>query len=277
MAKADRETKAKRRGADGAPHLPKAGPIAGLRNSFFAGIVLAAPLLITTGVMYWLITGPLARVDGTVQSYIPDAWLPPKWADLYVPGFGILVTIILLILLGMFAKNVIGRWFIGLGERLLDSTPLVRNLYGFFKNVFEMALQQSEQSFKEVAMIEYPRPGLWTLCFVVTRTKGEPLHTLSDIGDDMTNVFVPTTPNPTSGFLLFVPRSKLRMLTMSVEDGAKMIFSAGLVAPEFSVEDQADGTGDSASASGAFSFLKRRKSNEDKALQEAYEREVEAE
>ena len=277
MARPDRDTKSRRKQGEHQTHIVKTGPIAGLRNSFFAGVVLAAPLLITSGVMYWLSTGPLARVDGTVQSYIPDSWLPPEWADLYVPGFGILVTVILLILLGMFAKNVIGRFFINLGERLLDSTPLVRNLYGFFKNVFEMALQQSEQSFKEVAMIEYPRPGLWTLCFVVTRTRGEPQHILSDIGDDMTTVFVPTTPNPTSGFMLFVPRSKLRMLSMSVEDGAKMIFSAGLVTPEFVIEDESGKPADLHTASGAFSFLKRRKTTEDKALQEAYEREVEAE
>jgi len=277
MAKSERSNKSRRKGSDGGGPMGKVGPFALLRNSFFAGVVLAAPLLITAGVMYWLITGPLAQVDGTVQSYIPDGWLPPEWADLYVPGFGILVTIVLLTLLGMLARNVIGRWFIGLGERVLDSTPLVRNLYGFFKNVFEMALQQSEQSFKEVAMIEYPRPGLWTLCFVVTRTKGEPLHVLGDVGDDMTNVFVPTTPNPTSGFLLFVPRSKLRMLSMSVEDGAKMIFSAGLVAPEFSLEGENGKPSDLTTQSGAFSFLKRKKTAEDKALQEAYEREVEAE
>ncbi|MEM1410020.1 MAG: DUF502 domain-containing protein [Pseudomonadota bacterium] len=276
MAKAERSQKGRRKSVDAPMPLGKTGPISGLRNSFFAGVVIAAPLLITAGVMYWLITGPLAQVDGTVQSYIPDAWLPPEWADLYVPGFGILVTIILLTILGMFAKNVIGRWFIGLGEGLLDSTPLVRNLYGFFKNVFEMALQQSEQSCKEVAMIEYPRPGLWTLCFVVTRTKGEPQHVLSDIGEDMTNVFVPTTPNPTSGFLLFVPRSRLRMLTMSVEDGAKMIFSAGLVAPEFHLDAEGQVTG-LPQQTGAFSFLKRRKPTDDPEVREAYEREVEAE
>ena len=277
MAKSDRPHKSRRRGADGAIPIGKTGPLGLLRNSFFAGVVLAAPLLITAGVMYWLITGPLAQVDGTVQSYIPDGWLPPEWADLYVPGFGILVTVILLTLLGMLARNVIGRWFIGLGERVLDSTPLVRNLYGFFKNVFEMALQQSEQSFKEVAMIEYPRPGLWTLCFEVTSTKGEPQHVLDDIGSDMTNVFVPTTPNPTSGFLIFVPRSKLRILSMSVEDGAKMIFSAGLVAPEFSLQSENGQPSDLTTQSGAFSFLKRRKTADEKALQEAYEREVEAE
>lgn len=211
--------------------------IGSLRNSFFTGIVIAAPIFITIAVLYWMITGPLANLDAFVQASLPRKWLP-EWAldgeqTYIVPGFGVLVAVIVLTLLGIMAKNFIGRFFITVGERTLDSMPVVRNLYGFFKNVFEMALQQSEQSFKEVALIEYPRPGLWTLCFVVTSTKGEVRHEMADMGDDMTNVFVPTTPNPTSGFLLFVPRSTLRILDMSVEDGAKMIFSAGLVAPEF--------------------------------------------
>nr|WP_246408880.1 DUF502 domain-containing protein [Parvularcula dongshanensis] len=168
-----------------------------------------------------------------MQSAFPQSWLPPEWEGFYIPGLGVLVAIVLLVIVGVIAKNVIGRFFIDLGEKLLDAVPVVRSLYGFFKNVFEMALQQSEQSFQEVALIEYPREGIWTLCFVVTRTKGEARHALSSVADDMTNVFVPTTPNPTSGFLLFVQRSKLRVLEMSVEDGAKMIFSAGLVAPEY--------------------------------------------
>lgn len=256
--------------------MGKVGPFASLRNSFLAGVVIAAPLLITGAVIYWLVTGPLARIDGTVQSYIPDAWLPPEWAELYIPGVGVLLTVVLLTLLGIMARNFIGRFFIGFGEGLLDQMPVVRNLYGFFKNVFEMALQQSEQSFQEVAMIEYPRKGIWTLCFVVTRTKGEPEHTLRDIGDDMTNVFVPTTPNPTSGFLLFVPRSSLRMLQMSVEDGAKMIFSAGLVSPEFSPEPPTVMHADGEAATGAFRFLKRKRvTNDDAEIREAYEREVE--
>ncbi len=269
----DRDKGKKKRHHEVPPPLKSAGPLASLRNNFFAGVVIAAPLLITAGVMYWLVTGPLAQLDNTVQSYIPDAWLPPRWADLYVPGFGLLVTIVVLTLLGIMARNFIGRFFIRLGENLVDSTPLVRNLYGFFKNVFEMALQQSEQSFKEVAMIEYPREGLWTLCFVVTRTKGEPKHILNDVADDMTNVFVPTTPNPTSGFLLFVPRSKLRMLSMSVEDGAKMIFSAGLVAPDF---DPNPATAVPAAKDQGFSFFKRRKPD-DPEIRAALDREVETE
>lgn len=244
------------------PNIPKPGMFASLRNSFLAGVVIAAPMLITFSVMYWLITGPLARLDVFVQNKIPQRWLPPFLEEVsIVPGFGILVAVIFLILLGIIAKNFIGRFFISLGERALHGVPVVRNLYGFFKNVFEMALQQSEQSFKEVALIEYPRPGLWTLCFVVTSTKGEVGQKLQDIGDDMTNVFVPTTPNPTSGFLLFVPRSTLRVLEMSVEDGAKKIFSAGLVAPEYIMnakDDAADTkvTSDKA-LSGPFSRLRK--------------------
>ncbi len=229
------------------PTLPKPGLFASLRSSFLAGVVIAAPLLITSVVVYWAITGPLAKLDNVVQRNIPDAWLPPWAQTIYIPGFGVLVAIVILILLGIMAKNIIGRFFIQLGERVLNSMPVVRNVYGFVKNVFEMALAQSEQSFKEVALIEYPRPGLWTLCFVVTSTKGEIRHSLEDVADDLTNVFVPTTPNPTSGFLLVTPRSKLRPLAMSVEDGAKMIFSAGLVAPEFS-PPVAEGMGDAETA-----------------------------
>ena len=215
--------------------LPPPGPFASLRNSFLTGVVIASPILITIALIYWLVTGPLRRLDDLVQSVLPTGLIGEGAADLYVPGLGVLIAVILLILVGIMAKNFIGRFFIGLGERFLDATPVVRSLYGFFKNVFEMALQQSEQSFQEVALIEYPRPGVWTLCFVVTRTKGEPAHALADQGSDMTNVFVPTTPNPTSGFLLLTRRSELRILSMSVEDGAKMIFSAGLVAPDFAV------------------------------------------
>lgn len=221
--------------------VPRVSFLGSLRNNFFTGIVIAAPFFITIAVLYWMITGPLANLDSLVRENLPSKWLP-DWAlddeqTPIVPGLGVLVAVILLIMLGMMAKNFIGRFFINLGERTLDSTPVVRNLYGFFKNVFEMALQQSEQSFKEVALIEYPRAGLWTLCFVVTSTKGEVKHKMEDCGDDLCNVFVPTTPNPTSGFLLFVPRSTLRILDMTVEDGAKMIFSAGLVAPEFAHPD----------------------------------------
>ena len=211
---------------------PKAGFFGRMRNNFLTGIVVAAPIGITFWLIWLFITGPVARLDGTVRGFLPSQWTPTQFLE-YLPGFGLVMAMIALILLGALAKNFIGRSMINFGEQLVDSIPGVRNLYGFFKNVFEMALQQSERSFKEVALIEYPRPGAWALAFVVTRTKGEVAYKLIDAGPEMTSIFIPTTPNPTSGFLLFVPREDVIELKMSVEDAAKLVISAGLVNPSY--------------------------------------------
>ncbi len=208
-----------------------------LRNDLLTGIVVAAPLGITFWLIYIFVTGPLADLDGQVKRVIPARFIPPNVLD-YLPGAGIVLAIVALIVLGALAKNFIGRTVIKTGERLVDSMPVVRNLYGFFKNVFEMALQQSERSFKEVALVEYPKEGLWVMAFVVTSTKGEIRHKLQDVDDNLVSVFVPTTPNPTSGFLLFVPSGNLRILDMTVEEGAKLIFSAGLVTPAFDPDER---------------------------------------
>lgn len=210
------------------------GFFARMRNNLLTGIVVAAPIGITFWLIYLLITGPVAGLDGFVKQVLPDQFRPTSNLE-FLPGFGIIVAIIALVLLGGLAKNFIGRSLLGYGERLVDSMPVVRNLYGFFKNVFEMALQQSERSFKEVAIMEYPRKGTWALVFVVTTTKGEVAHRLKgEVGQELISVFVPTTPNPTSGFLLFAPKDQLQILDMSVEEGAKLIFSAGLVTPSHS-------------------------------------------
>lgn len=214
----------------------KPGFFARLRNNFLTGVVVAAPIGITFWLIWLFITGPVARLDEMVRGLLPSQFTPTQFLE-YLPGFGLIMAMIALILLGAMAKNFIGRSLIGFGERLVDSIPGVRNLYGFFKNVFEMALQQSERSFKEVALIEYPRPGLWALAFVVTRTKGEVSYKLRDTQEEMVSIFVPTTPNPTSGFLLFVPLSEVRILDMTVEDGAKLIFSAGLVTPHYDPDE----------------------------------------
>jgi len=214
----------------------KPGFFARMRNNFLTGIVVAAPIGITFWLIWLFITGPVASLDETVRGFLPSQFTPTQFLE-YLPGFGLIMAMIALILLGALAKNFIGRSLISFGERLVDSIPGVRNLYGFFKNVFEMALQQSERSFKEVALLEYPRPGLWALAFVVTKTKGEVSYKLRDASDDLVSVFIPTTPNPTSGFLLFVPQADLRVLDMTVEDGAKLIFSAGLVTPSYDPDD----------------------------------------
>ena len=212
---------------------PKTSLLSNLRSSFFAGIVVVAPIGITAAIVYWFVAGPMAQLDSFVRQALPNGGGNLEAITRAIPGFGVLVAIIAIILLGAFAKNFVGRAFIKAGEELFDSMPVVRNLYRFFKNVFETALQQSQRSFKEVALVEYPRPGAWAISFIVGETKGEILHKLSDTGEALTSVFVPTVPNPTSGFLLFVPRSTLRPLSMSIEDAAKAVFSIGLVVPEF--------------------------------------------
>lgn len=211
----------------------------GLRSSFLAGIVVFAPIGITIALIYWFVTGPMAKLDAFVKRTLPDLGGNAETVLQVLPGLGVLIAFVALVLLGAITKNFVGRSFIRAGERLVDSVPIVRNLYRFFKNVFETALQQSDRSFKEVALIEYPRPGAWVMAFVVGAGKGEVAAKLADQGDGLTALFVPTVPNPTSGFLLFLPKKDIRILSMSVEDAAKVVFSLGLVVPEFADPDSA--------------------------------------
>jgi len=183
-------------------------------------------------IIWWFIDGPLKQLDSFVKNWLPDSGTNIERFLQAIPLFGVFVAIIGLILLGTLTRNFIGSALIRAGENIVESMPIVRNLYRFFKNVFETALQQSDRSFKEVALVEYPRPGLWAMSFVVGTARGEILQSLDDQGNEVTSIFVPTVPNPTSGFLIFVPRSKLRILDMTVEEAAKVVFSMGLVVPD---------------------------------------------
>ncbi|GJL90782.1 DUF502 domain-containing protein [Hyphococcus sp.] len=202
-----------------------------LWSNFMAGVVVVAPVGITIWLFYLLLTGPMANLDAFVKRTLPAGNYETVVQAL--PGIGIFIAFVALVILGALAKNFVGRSFIHAGERLIESVPIVRNVFGFFKNVFETALRQSDRSFKEVALVEYPRTGAWVMAFVVGETKGEIRARLDDMGEQLTSIFIPTVPNPTSGFLLFVPRKDLRMLKMSVEEAAKVVFSLGLVSPEY--------------------------------------------
>jgi uncharacterized membrane protein len=153
-----------------------------------------------------------------------------------VPGFGLVVALVFLTLLGFLTANFIGRQTILLGESLVGRMPIVRNLYRGLKQIFETVLSRQAGAFKTVALIEYPRKGIWSLVFVAADARGEISHRI----DDTVAVFLPTTPNPTSGFLLFVPRADMIVLDMTVEDAAKMVISAGLVTPDFVAENARD-------------------------------------
>jgi uncharacterized membrane protein len=226
--------------ADGPPIRPKKSTLlSGLRSSFIAGIVVAAPMAITAYIIYWFITSPMKQLDSFVRQILPAGDSRLEAITQAIPGFGLLVAILAIIALGAFAKNFFGRAMIRMGEKLLDSMPVVRNLHRFFKNVFETALQKSARSFKEVGLIPYPRQGLWAIAFVVGDATGEVGYRLQGAGRDFLGVFVPTVPNPTSGFLIYVPRTEFLALSMSIEDAAKVVFSLGLVVPEFSAPEDA--------------------------------------
>ncbi|MGD1935079.1 MAG: DUF502 domain-containing protein, partial [Candidatus Phaeomarinobacter sp.] len=172
-------------------------------------------------------------VDAWFTPMIPDRYRPEQYLDFTVPGLGLIIAVVLLTILGALTANLFGRTLVSYGERLVGRMPLVRNIYGALKQIFETVLSQSQQSFREVALIEYPRRGVYSIAFVTTAAKGE-VQARAD--EEMVSVFLPTTPYPSSGFLRFVPRRDVITLEMSVEDAAKMVISAGLVAPAFDVE-----------------------------------------
>lgn len=199
-----------------------------IRNYFLTGLVITGPI----GITLWLTWTFIQWVDGWVKPFVPAVYNPDTYLPFPVPGFGLIVAIFLLTIIGFLTANFAGRSLLSFGESLVGRMPLVRNLYNGLKQIFETILDQRGNSFTKAALIQYPRKGLWAIVFISTATKGEVARQLTDQGD-MVSVFLPTTPNPTSGFLLFVPREDVIELNMSVEDAAKLVISAGLVSPEF--------------------------------------------
>ncbi|MAY60747.1 MAG: hypothetical protein CML29_00910 [Rhizobiales bacterium] len=202
-----------------------------LRRYFLTGLIVVAPLVITA----YLTWSFVLWVDGWVKPYLPATYNPDTYLPFSLPGYGLLVALVALTMVGFLTANLVGRTIIGFGESLLDRMPLVRVVYKGLKQIFETVLAEQSNSFKQAALIEYPRKGLWSIVFIATETKGEVDHKLP--GEDTISVFLPTTPNPTSGFLLFVPRKDIILLEMSVEEAAKMVISAGLVAPKYPIPD----------------------------------------
>lgn len=193
-----------------------------MRGYFIAGVLVTAPITITI----WLTMAIINFVDSRVSALFPTQYSEYTFS---VPGLGLVIVLLFLLLVGMLTTNFLGRYFVNLGEAILDRLPVVRTLYSATKQIVETVFSSQSQAFREVVMIEYPRKDIWSLGFLTGTTKGE-VQELTD--DEVVNVFLPTTPNPTSGFLLFVPRKDVRILEMAVEDGIKLIVSAGIVTPE---------------------------------------------
>lgn len=196
-----------------------------LRAYLFAGILLTAPISITIYLTYIF----LSIIDDQVAKILPNEWQNALYVETTFPGIGFIISLAFFIVVGWFATNFLGRFFIRLAEYFVDRMPIVRTLYGAIKQIFETIMASQSQAFREAVMLEYPRKGSWSIGFVTGRTQGE-VQSVTD--EDTINVFVPTTPNPTSGFLLFIPKKDLVYLDMSVEDAVKLVVSAGIITPD---------------------------------------------
>lgn len=188
--------------------------------------MITAPIAITI----YLTWAFLNMIDSRVRRLIPfEKFLSPEHLPYAVPGIGIVIAVLFFIAIGFFARNFLGRLAIRISEYVMHKMPVIRTLYAAIKQIFETIMASKSQAFREVVMLEYPRKGIWAIGFVTGRTEGE----VQDATKEETiNVFVPTTPNPTSGFLLFVPKKELTYLKMSVEDGVKLVVSAGIITPD---------------------------------------------
>ena len=217
--------------------------LARLRTSFLTGIVVIAPVALTI----WLIWSVIGWFDGFVLPFVPDAYRPEEILNtifgydlkLNIRGVGVVVFLVFATLVGWLAKGLIGRSFIKYAENLVNRMPVVRSFYSGIKQIAETVFAQQERSFEKACMIEYPRKGIWAIGFISTTAKGEIADRNSSNGP-MVSVFVPTTPNPTSGFLLFFPKKDIIELDMSIEDAAKLVISAGLVYPPAKKASQKD-------------------------------------
>jgi uncharacterized membrane protein len=200
-----------------------------LRNYFLTGFIVCAPLAITAYIA-WSFIG---WVDSWVKPYIPGKYNPDNYLPFPVPGFGLIVALFLITMIGFLTANFIGRAIVSYGEYLLSRMPFVRSIYSTLKQIFATVLSNKADMFSKVGIVEYPRKGVWSIVFIASEKDSE-INAKLDHGDDPTlAVFMPCTPNPTTGFLMYLPKSDVIELSMSVEDAAKAVISAGLVMPEF--------------------------------------------
>jgi uncharacterized membrane protein len=206
------------------PVKVKVGIAGRLRAYFLAGVLITAPISITF-YLAWLF---INFVDSKVTPLIPLKYNPETYLPFATPGLGLVVVFVALTLIGALTAGFVGRLYLRTSERMLNRMPVIRGFYGAIKQILETVLAQQSNAFREAVLVEYPRRGMWAVAFITGRTKGE-VQSLTE--EECINIFLPTTPNPTSGFLLFVPKKELVPLSMSVEEAIKMVISGGIVTP----------------------------------------------
>ena len=208
------------------PERRKPGLITGLRSSFLTGIVVIAPVALTI----WLIWTIMGWIDGFVLPLVPSRFNPEQYIGINLRGVGVIFFLVFTVFVGWVAKGLIGRSLIRFAESFVERMPVVRSIYSGVKQIAETIFAQSERNFEKACLVQYPRKGIWAIGFISTEARGEISEKAETMGRLM-SVFVPTTPNPTSGFLLYFPEEDVIELEMNIEDAAKLVISAGLVYP----------------------------------------------
>lgn len=215
------------------PSAKRSNLFAAARNNFLTGLIIVAPVVITI-YLTWTI---IEFVDARVVPLVPEVYNPRTYIEYDIPGFGLFIFLVFTSVVGYFTRNLFGRQLVKMAEGWVDRLPIVRTIYNALKQIVETILSQSNTSFQKACLVEYPRKGIWAIAFISTETKGEIPGRANRT--KMVSVFLPTTPNPTSGFLLFVPAEDVVELDMTVEEAAKLVISAGLVTPPTREEREA--------------------------------------
>ena len=200
--------------------------LAKFRRFFLTGLLVTAPIIITIYVTWLVIT----FIDVKVANLLPEYLDFRKALPFQIPGLGLLIVIFVITLIGAITPGLIGRNLLKLGEMILFKTPVIRTIYSSIKQIMETVMSTNSKSFKEVVLVEYPRKDIWVIAFVTSSVKGEIDHKIKK--SNLVSIFVPTTPNPTSGFLLFVAKKDLIYLDMPVEQAVKLVISGGIVSPK---------------------------------------------
>jgi uncharacterized membrane protein len=208
------------------PATAQAGIGSRVRNYFLTGLIVAGPLAITI----WLIWSFVTWVDNLVRPFVPAVLRPETLLLVKIPGFGLIIAFLALTLLGFLTANLVGRKLVEFGERILGRMPIVRPLYRGLKQVFETIFAQSGSTFRTVGLVEFPAPGMWSLVFL-SAAPGSDITARLPTQEEHVSVFMPCTPNPTTGFFFYVPRREVIELDIPVEAAAKLIMTAGMIQP----------------------------------------------
>jgi uncharacterized membrane protein len=198
-----------------------------LRSWFFTGLVVFGPVAVTAYIAWWVID----TVDNWVKPWLPQSASPDSYLPFHVPGFGVVIALVGLTLLGFLTANIIGRSLVSFSEAMLDRTPLVRGVYKGLKQVFETVFSQSGAQFRKVGLVEFPMKGSWSIVFV-SSSPGDVVASVLPGQKPMISVFMPCTPNPTTGFFFYIPADDVIELPISADEAAKLIMSAGLIQPD---------------------------------------------